>query len=1049
MVLLNYIKKLSKYLVPAFYSAVMLLMVIYAWNDQIIIRRGMSCPLYRNLMESDIYIRRGFDIDEILNLDGNSFYQTGAWELFESRPLYIKSSPFPDIPKRTYLSPKRWAAEEFTIIIPVEMDYQAMAYLKNNPLVYPGVNFTAIGQNWEVFFNSNLVISEMYWTSPSPASGTGQIRENRTWRNVFFPIDRNLVVPGTNIMAIRIVGDPTYVGTGLSYRSPHYLDVFQYIQDRQRNVWLLTLCIISGFIGIHYLMLFLSLRNKREIYYLYFSIFSILLCLYTLQRHSIVNYLIPNAETAIRLEYFSLMFTIPALCMFIESLVKKKVSKITWGYLAFCVFLTLTQISFGPQYSEDTIGIWNITVLMYSCYAVLYNGIYFYFWDKDGPRKRGVSNPLVVNIMFGVFILFVIGIYEVLEVMVLRNTFSIFQYGIFAVQIGMTFVLSQRYSDMYKQLEKSNIILEAQVQERTTELKEQTAIALEASRAKSNFLANMSHEIRTPMNSILGFSELALNDDISSRTSEYLGNIKENTVGLLKIVDDILDISKVESGKLELEHIPFDLHEILNQCQLIMKEKALEKGLCLSFSFPQTSEKNVALQSSIKLLGDPLRLRQVMLNLIANAVKFTEKGKVEVSSIITENDTPKDVYKIIFSVRDSGIGMTEEQLKQVFESFAQADKSVTRKYGGTGLGLSISKHLIEQMGGKLLVESELGKGSCFSFTLIFEKALSSIIDAKPIEMIEMPLFEGEVLVCEDNLWNRKLISEHLKRVGLHTVFALNGSEGLNIIEQRIANNEKPFGLILMDINMPEMDGIEAAAKISKLQVKTPIVAMTVCIMQDELDRYRENGMSGYLGKPFFSQDLWKCLLQYFEPVGSQKTNKSEQEQADLYLQRRFKRNFLQDNQNMFADISAALEEGDHIRAHRLLHTLRGSAALIGQNTLEEICTYMEQQLNEGETSFSTDQMNQLQKGFDKVMTELHEQEALSDTGIPSQQQKINKKQNMEILMQLQVMLANRDPLFENLIEDIRGIPGTEELIMQMENYLLKQAQTTLAKLIAS
>ena len=282
------------------------------------------------------------------------------------------------------------------------------------------------------------------------------------------------------------------------------------------------------------------------------------------------------------------------------------------------------------------------------------------------------------------FILFVLGIYEVLEVMVLRNTFSIFQYGIFAVQIGMTFVLSQRYSGMYKQLEESNIVLEAQVQKRTMELKEQTAIALEASRAKSNFLANMSHEIRTPMNSILGFSELALGGDIGPKTSEYLGKIRENTAGLLKIVDDILDISKVESGKLELEYIPFDLRDILNQCKSIMTDRALVKGLCLKFSVPQNSE----LPQNLKLLGDPLRLRQVLLNLIANAIKFTDAGTVELVLHITEASKAEGPCTIHFAVQDSGIGMTEEQKKQVFLPFVQADSSVTHKYGGKGLGLS-------------------------------------------------------------------------------------------------------------------------------------------------------------------------------------------------------------------------------------------------------------------------------------------------------------------------------------------------------------------------
>ncbi|MCL2043993.1 MAG: ATP-binding protein [Treponema sp.] len=1045
------VRQLSKYLVPAFYSAVMLLMIIYAWNKQSVVRSGMNGPLYQNLMETEIFIRRGFDAAEISNIPDISPAQSNSWVLFESRPLHIRRAPLSNMPKRTYLSPRRWAAEEFTIIIPVEMDDKALAYLYDNPLISPGVNITAMGQNWEVFFNGTLVRSEMYWTPPGPVDEAGKIRENRTWRNVFFPIDRNLVVPGTNILAFRIVGDPTYVGTGLSYRSPHYLDDFQLIQDRQRDVWLLTLCIISGFIGIHYLMLFLSLRNRQEIHYLYFSIFSILLCLYTLQRHNIVNHLIPNADIAIRLEYFSLMFTIPALCMFIEALVKGKVSKVTWGYLAFCVFLILTQSIFGPQYSEDTIGIWNITVLFYSFYAVLYNGIYFYFWDKEGPRKRGSSNPLIVNIMFGIFILFILGIYEVLEVMVFRNTFSIFQYGIFAVQIGMTFILSQRYSGMYKQLEESNIILETQIQERTLELKEQTAIALEASRTKSKFLATMSHEIRTPMNSILGFSDLALGSGAAhpEKVKEYLDKIKENTLRLLHIIDDILDISKVESGKLQLELIPFDLHGLLDNCESLMTDKAAVKGLELHFyeeSSLKPENSSVPHSSARRLIGDPFRLSQVLLNLISNAIKFTETGTVEVVSCI--NCPEAHSCEIHFTVRDTGVGMTEEHIENIFEPFVQSDCSVTRKYGGTGLGLSISRHIIEQMGGELTVESVPGKGSSFSFTLVFNTAddIGASLDTNIADAVEWPLLDGEVLVCEDNIWNQQLVSEYLENAGLRVIIAQNGSEAVNIVEQRIANDEKLFDLVFMDIKMPVMDGLEAASVITKKRPEMPIVALTANIMKGDLENYEKAGMCGCLGKPFSSEDLWRCLLKYFVPSGSTQTvQDSVGKQGDPYLQKRFNKNFLLDNKNTFDKIAAAMQTGDTVLACRLLHTLRGHAALIEKTALEETCAGMEQLLKEGATLFSPVQMNHLHDEFSAVITELQSREEESEP-LP-QKQKLDKKQSLELLTKLQTMLEDRDPLFVHLIDDVRTIPGTEELVSQMENYLLKQAGVSLAKLI--
>jgi signal transduction histidine kinase len=267
---------------------------------------------------------------------------------------------------------------------------------------------------------------------------------------------------------------------------------------------------------------------------------------------------------------------------------------------------------------------------------------------------------------------------------------------------------------MHKQLEQSNVMLEVSVRERTLELEEQTSIALKASRAKSEFLANMSHEIRTPMNSIVGFSELALENDAAPKTREYLGKIKENSLGLLRIINDILDVSKVESGKLSLDWMPFDLRGIFSNCESLFGPRAAEKGLTLHISVdPAIND----LQNS-KLLGDPVRLRQVLLNLLSNAVKFTDTGLVKVSAVLIHSG--EDTCAIHFDITDTGIGMEPDQMRRIFESFVQSDSGITRKYGGTGLGLSIAKSLIELMGGVLNVESTAGTGSKFSFDLYFD-----------------------------------------------------------------------------------------------------------------------------------------------------------------------------------------------------------------------------------------------------------------------------------------------------------------------------------------
>ncbi|MCL2809360.1 MAG: ATP-binding protein, partial [Treponema sp.] len=419
----------------------------------------------------------------------------------------------------------------------------------------------------------------------------------------------------------------------------------------------------------------------------------------------------------------------------------------------------------------------------------------------------------------------------------------------------------------YQRKQNESKLLESQVEERTAklieseqELKEALEAAKAANSSKSVFLANMSHEIRTPMNSIMGFSELALDSDIPPKTGEYLKKIRTNIEWLLQIINNILDISKIESGKLELEKIPFDIHEIFTSCRTLVMPKAVEKGLMLHFY----AEPSVGL----KPLGDPTRLRQIFINLLSNAIKFTHAGMVKVLCKITGKTD--NTISVRFEIKDSGIGMSEDQIEKVFDPFTQAESGTTRKYGGSGLGLAITKNIVEMMGGKLIVESSVGLGSKFSFDLVFDTIPAAIEEQygtiSSFDEIEKPIFNGEILVCEDNEMNQFVISEHLARVGIKIVLAENGKIGLDIIKERLAKKEKLFDLIFMDMHMPVMDGFEASAQIVKLNTGIPMVAMTANIMAEDVEVYKASGMPDYLGKPFTSQELWRCLLKYIKPL---------------------------------------------------------------------------------------------------------------------------------------------------------------------------------------
>jgi PAS domain S-box-containing protein len=574
-----------------------------------------------------------------------------------------------------------------------------------------------------------------------------------------------------------------------------------------------------------------------------------------------------------------------------------------------------------------------------------------------------------------------------------------------------------------------------------TKRKEMEDAALAASRSKSAFLANMSHEIRTPMNSIVGFSELALDDEIPPRTRDYLQKIKTNSEWLLQIINDILDLSKIESGKMELEKIPFDLHDLFSSCRTLVLPKALEKGLLLHFYAEPSVGK--------KPLGDPTRLRQVLVNLLSNAVKFTNSGTIKLNAIL-QNKTEKTIT-MFFEVRDSGIGMTDEQIKKIFEPFTQAETGTTRKYGGTGLGLAITKNIVEMMGGELSVESTPGVGSKFSFALTFETIDFTNDDLLRKEIVlrelEKPTFEGEILLCEDNIMNQQVISEHLARVGLKTVIADNGKIGVEMVESRKEKGEKQFDLIFMDMHMPVMDGLEAAEKILELDTGIPMVAMTANIMSNDREIYKLKGMDDCVGKPFTSQELWHCLMKYFKPVDWQRVDENQHAISEDKLRQKLINNFVKDNRNKYGEIVEAVESGDIKLAHRMAHTLKSNAGQLGKTLLQKAAADIEQQLTNGQNLASAEQMAALERELNAALAELEPQVvdlsgggAAENTGIAS------VESSLELIEKLAPMLELGDIGARQFIFELRRIPGSEDLIQQIEDFDFDLALATLAEL---
>ena len=370
--------------------------------------------------------------------------------------------------------------------------------------------------------------------------------------------------------------------------------------------------------------------------------------------------------------------------------------------------------------------------------------------------------------------------------------------------------------------------------------------------AKSNFLANMSHEIRTPMNAIIGLSHLCLNTKLNKRQHNYVEKVYNAAKSLLGIINDILDFSKIEAGKLELEAVPFMLDEVLDNVSSIMAFKAQEKGLEFLF--------NVQPNVPNQFIGDPLRLGQVLLNLLSNAVKFTTEGEIDVEVAVLKES--KDFIELEFRVRDTGIGMTEEQCANLFQSFTQADSSTTRRFGGTGLGLAISKQLVEMMDGGFKVKSKPGKGSTFIFSSKFGNA-SSERHSSASEMLPVEMKGLRVLVVDDIASIREMLKLTLHSFSFDVVAVSDGQEALD--EFKKAGNDKPFQLAMIDWNMPEMKGVELASEIKRLKLKksTKVILMSA-YSRDEIDLDQENsGIDTFLMKPFTPSTLFDTISELF------------------------------------------------------------------------------------------------------------------------------------------------------------------------------------------
>ena len=508
------------------------------------------------------------------------------------------------------------------------------------------------------------------------------------------------------------------------------------------------------------------------------------------------------------------------------------------------------------------------------------------------------------------------------------------------VQLNLSF---QKRDEAQQALSHNLTHLEDIVSAQTLDLQKSLEVADAANRSKSDFLANMSHEIRTPMNAIIGMTYLVQRTNLNDNQRNHIDKIGVAAQALLSIINDILDFSKIEAGKLALENTVFSLDNLLSDSLDILKIKAEQKNVPLfCVVSPDTPR---------QLLGDSLRLGQILVNLISNAVKFTSQGEVVLT--VTSKNSANHIVELCFSIRDTGIGMTDEQINSLFQPFSQADSSITRQYGGSGLGLTICKQLATLMGGEISVNSVYGTGSTFTFTVTLAQAafnqVAQIVEKLPIQNYHAQ----QILLVDDNEINQEIAYELLTSMGLQVQVANNGKEGLT---RALA---EPFDLILMDIQMPIMDGLTATRliRLEKSLDDLPIVAMTAHAMQGDKEKSLAAGMNDHLTKPIEVEKLVAMLNRWLKmdstiiqkPVlvpknPSQNSLPNTLPPFDLVQALKFSNQnatllheLLLNFRSRYADsgkqLAQWIDSNDCTQAAQLAHSLKGVAGTLGASEL--------------------------------------------------------------------------------------------------------------------
>jgi signal transduction histidine kinase/DNA-binding response OmpR family regulator len=834
------------------------------WADNVDYETDMRI----DLTKSQVYLSEGtevFTANTYANIPKNSIDLTGkSWSIYKTE--------FADAYRQPMFTPTDLPVRDYTYTIYFDVTASNMSYLISNALV-PGLFLDSISDNWDILVNGNIIKREMHLDK------SGQITTHRNVTAISIPFDKSYLHIGKNVLTIHVKVNPNTEDSGLYYSQSVYIDEFDSLQLSHNDFFLIFFSGISAFMGFYYLLVFAN--SHKDYTYLYFAIVVFILSLYIFMNASWVNLLIENSQLRKVLE-FSALTVMPVFgVLFTKSIAKEKINIPFKILCVFTLVIAAAMYFVGIQCSVDLLMVGEALVFILLSYCAVTAVRWIIRAAKADSEKVKLSNFLSVtfctvmgNNFLGILFVFVSAGVGVYRSNIAETEQNVVILGLFAFVLAVSFALANEVAVTKRFIAHENEYLENMVEDRTRALEEQTRIAVNTSQTKSRFLATMSHEIRTPMNAIIGISEILLaNPELDSKIREAIAKIHHSGQGLLAIINDILDLSKAESGKLELNLAGYSFASLINDTIVLniirIEGKPIKFSMEITDGVPEM------------LIGDELRVKQVISNILSNAFKYTDRGEVK---LIIEPLT--DDSGIKFTVSDTGLGMREEEVKTLFDEYSRFNKFANRRTEGTGLGMNITGRLVKLMNGTIKVESEYGKGSTFIVSLpqgipegvkIMSESLrrklcsftyAEIEDTQNIVADVMPY--GKVLIVDDVETNLYVAEGLMNPYGISIVKALSGFEAIDIIV-----SGEIFDIIFMDHMMPVMDGIETVKKIRQLGYKGCITALTANAIVGNEQLFTDNGFDDFLSKPIDAKNLNNILCKYIKdrhPEEAQKYN---------------------------------------------------------------------------------------------------------------------------------------------------------------------------------